>query len=365
MPHNVTEDRGATEDRGESRSERRGRRQPHDSGTAPMGLEEAEAEQLETCPGVRRLSSPAMMAELLGVPPAAVRHWIRTGLLQVAERSGSLEWLDYGQLVAGRRLASLLGAGLSLREIDAQLAGLGDGRDRPVVTERMVVDGRRLSIVRDGRLLGAGGQLHLGFYADAAEIGPTPADADDAAAILAFREWHRAPHDGRTAAGSAAAESDGPPPGGDIVAEILDLADDLEAAGDYVEAAEALRAVLQAQGPSAEVNVMLAELLYRSGDLTAARERYYAAIELDSEHLRARANLGCVLAELGEPELALAALEGVLRQEPEYADAHWHVAGVLRELGREPESRRHLRRFIELAPQSPWVDVARHRLEDA
>ena len=74
---------------------------------------------------------------------------------------------------------------------------------------------------------------------------------------------------------------------------------------------------------------MLAELLYRAGDLTAARERYYAAIELDPEHLRDRASLGCVLAELEEQELALAALEGVLRQEPEYADAHWHMAGVL------------------------------------
>lgn len=359
MPQNVTEDRG------DSRRGGRGGRKPSEHTTASTGNDQAEAEHVERCPGVRRLSSPAMMAELLGVPPAAVRHWIRTGLLHVAERSGSLEWLDYGQLVSGRRLASLLGAGLSLREIDAQLAGLNDGLDRPVVAERMVVDGRRLSIVRNGRLMGAGGQLHLGFYADAAEIGPAPAETDDAAAILAFREWHRGPHDGRAAGDSPAAESDGPLPGGDIVAEILDLADDLEAAGDYVEAAEALRAVLQAQGPSAEVNVMLAELLYRSGDLTAARERYYAAIELDSEHLRARANLGCVLAELGEPELALAALEGVLRQEPEYADAHWHVAGVLRDLGRESEARRHLRRFIELAPQSPWVDVARHRLDDA
>ena len=365
MPPNVTEDRGDTEDRVDSRTDRRGEPPSHTSGTTTAGLDDVESEHVENCLGVRRLSSPAMMAELLQVPPAAVRHWIRTGLLHVAERSGSLEWLDYGQLVAGRRLASLLGAGLSLREIDAQLAGLSDGRDRPVVTERMVVDGRRLSIVRDGRLMGAGGQLHLGFYADMAQPVSAPADADDAGAILAFREWYRASHDGGAAADSAATEPAGPLPGGDIVAEILDLADDLEAAGDYVEAAEALRAVLQAQGPSAEVNVTLAELLYRSGDLTAARERYYAALELDSEHLRARANLGCVLAELGEPELALAALEGVLRQEPDYADAHWHMAGVLRELGRDPEARRHLRRFIELAPQSPWVDVARHRLDDA
>lgn len=298
-----------------------------------------------------------MMADLLQVPPAAVRHWIRTGLLTVAERSGSLEWLDYEQLVAGRRLAGLLAAGLSLREIDAQLEGLAADHPAGFSAGRMVVDGRRLSIARDGMLLGAGGQMHLGFYAEAADAKPVEPNADDAAEIIVFR--------GHSPAGRGIGESREVEalPGGDVVAEILDLADDLEAAGEYAEAAEAVRAVLQAQGPTADVTFMLAELLYRAGDLTAARERYYAAIELDPEHVRARASLGCVLGELGEPDLAVAALEEVLRQEPDYADAHWHVAGVLADLGRGAEARRHLRRFIELAPQSPWVDLARRRLD--
>jgi tetratricopeptide (TPR) repeat protein len=107
---------------------------------------------------------------------------------------------------------------------------------------------------------------------------------------------------------------------------------------------------------------MLAELLYRAGDLTAARERYYTALECDADHLEARTSLGCVLAELGDHELALAALDGVLRQEPDYADAHWHVAGVLQACGRVTESRRHLRTFLTLAPESPWAALARDRL---
>jgi tetratricopeptide (TPR) repeat protein len=107
---------------------------------------------------------------------------------------------------------------------------------------------------------------------------------------------------------------------------------------------------------------MLAELLYRAGDLTAARERYYATIEIDGDHLQARSSLGCVLAELGEHELALAALEGVLRQEPDYADAHWHMAAVLTNLGRGPEARHHLRTFLDLAPESPWATSAREQL---
>jgi tetratricopeptide (TPR) repeat protein len=347
----------------QSQSQRSRRRRPAGGPQPAQDCNQTDAELPEQCPGVRRLSSPAMMADLLGVPPAAIRHWIRTGLLDVVERSGSLEWLDFSQLVVGRRLAALLAAGLSLREIDAQLSGLlkAAGPAATVAEGRMVVDGRRLSIARDGLLLGAGGQLHLSFYAEVVESSPVAADEPEDSGILVFE--HR---QGKLVRPGMAEEEVGRAlPGGDIVTEILDLADDLEAAGEYVEAAEALRAVLQAQGPTADVTFMLAELLYRAGDLTAARERYYATIELDPEHLRARASLGCVLAELEEPELALAALEGVLRQEPEYADAHWHMAGVLGELGREAEARRHLQRFVALAPQSPWVDVARHRLEDA
>jgi tetratricopeptide (TPR) repeat protein len=307
-------------------------------------------------PGVRRLYSAAMIADVLAVPPAAIRHWIRGGLLEVAARSGSLEWLDFGQLVVGRHLAGLLAAGLSLREIDAKLADLapGGGRAAAGAVDRVVADGRRLSIADGGRLLGAGGQLQLPFYADSISTGRRWPE-DDEPTVVGLAESLRAAED----------EAAAPPlPGGDVVAEILDLADDLEAAGEYAEAAEALRAVLQAQGPTPPVMFTLAELLYRAGDLTAARERYYATIEIDPEHLQARTSLGCVLGELGETELALAALEGVLRQEPDYADAHWHVAGVLGSMGRPADSRRHLRRFLTLAPQSPWANLARQRLAD-
>lgn len=336
MPPEVTDDPAATP----------ARRSRHAAAASCLPLDDGADH-----PGVRRLYTAAMMADVLDVPPAAVRHWIRSGLLEVAHSAGSLEWFDFGQLVVGRHLARLLSGGLSLREIDAQLAGLapGGGRAAARVVERVIVDGRRLSIHSDGQLLGAGGQRQFAFYTERLA---EPADDDPRIVELGERRGMR-----RDAFGP----EDGLPAGD--AAEILDLADDLEAAGEYVEAAEALRAVLQAEGPSARVSFMLAELLYRAGDLTAARERYYAAVELDPEHLRARASLGCVLAELGDHELALAALEGVLRQEPSYADAHWHIAGVLTDTGRPAEARHHLRRFLDLAPQSPWADMARDRLE--
>lgn len=304
--------------------------------------------------GIRRLYTVPMMADVLDVPVAAVRHWQRGGLLEPARRAGALEWFDFQQLVIGRRLAQLLAGGFSLREIDAKLAALSpDGAAAAArAAGRIVADGRRLSIRHDNRLLGAGGQLQLAFYAESLP------QADEPVAMPLTQTTRPVPiHD--LAIDIAIDDPDEP----DSAAELLDLAADLEAAGEYAEAAEALRAVLQADRPTAQVVFMLAELLYRAGDLTAARERYYAAVELDADHLEARASLGCVLAELGEYELALAALEGVLRQQPDYADAHWHLAGVLTDLGRRDDADRHLRTFLALAPASPWAKLAREQLD--
>jgi tetratricopeptide (TPR) repeat protein len=123
------------------------------------------------------------------------------------------------------------------------------------------------------------------------------------------------------------------------------------------------RAALVASGPRADVCFLLAELYYRQGDLSAARERYSMAIELDEDFVEARANLGCVLAELGQRELALAALEGALKFHPDYSDAHYHLARLLDDANRRAAALTHWQRFLELSPDSPWVDEARERVE--
>jgi len=354
MPGKVTDDRSTRPARPRS---------PHEPGKSPSRSGPTSAGRIATdvdAPAhdsmVRGLYTVPMMAAVLGVPVAAVRHWQRGGLLEPLRRAGALEWFDFQQLVVGRRLSRLLTGGLSLREIDAKLATLAPGGAAEAARAggRIVTDGRRLSIRRDNRLVGAGGQLQFGFYAES--LGN-----DDEPTIMPLTD--AAPFRAHAQAGSeidiSLDDADEPT----SMAELLDLAADLEAAGEFAEAAEAIRAVLQAEPPTAQVVFMLAELLYRAGDLTAARERYYAAVELDADHLEARASLGCVLAELHEHELAIAALEGVLRQQPDYADAHWHLAGVLEQVGKPDEATRHLRTFLALAPASPWAKLARERLD--
>lgn len=294
--------------------------------------------------GVRGLHTVAAIVAVVGVPPAAVRHWIRAGYLRPSRRAGRIEWFEYGELVVARRLARLLADGFALREIDARLAPLHPQGAAAAVRdgERIVVDGRRLNVRRGDDLLGGGGQRQFGFYAegvlDASPAAPRPHVVDRPAAPAL------------------------PDPS---AADLLAMAAELEAIGELEAATEALRALLQSGGPSAPVSFMLAELLYRAGDLTAARERYYVAIELEPDHLEARTSLACVLAELGDAELAEAALEGVLRQQPDYADAHWHLAGVLGTTGRDDDAVRHLRAFVSLAPDSPWVRTALERLGEA
>ena len=281
-----------------------------------------------------------LMSDVLGMPKAAIRHWVRHGLLTPSRRVGSLEWFDFEQMVAGRRLAAIMASGLTVSEIDAELAALGGGDAVAAARAdgRIVRDGRRLLLYCDGRLVGGGGQLHFQFLEDAVrcesphhpEVGVIPAPI--ASEPLAEPE------------------------------NLLDLAAELAAEGHLVEACEALRAILQSAPPTAEVTFLLAELLYRSGDLTAARERFYMAIEIDPDHLAARTSLGCLLAEMNETELAIAALDGVVSQQPDFADAHWQLAGLLEETGRFDEARGHLEAFVRLAPESPWTDAAREKL---
>jgi tetratricopeptide (TPR) repeat protein len=301
-------------------------------------------------PGVRGLHTVAMIAAVTRVPVAAVRHWIRAGFLRPVRRSGRIGWFDYGELVIARRLARLMGAGLELREIDARLAGLHPLGAVAAAREDagILVDGRRLSVRRGGQLLGAGGQRQFAFYGD---------DPDDQGAAFRF------PAEPWSTPFSAVRKDAVGGRGQALEGDLQAMAAELEAMGEFDAAAEALRALLQAAGPCAQVSFSLAELLYRAGDRTAARERYYAAIELEPDHLEARTSLGCVLAELGELDLAEAALDGVLSQQPDYADAHWHLAGVLEELGRRCDAQRHLRAFLALAPDSPWARSAQERLD--
>ena len=143
---------------------------------------------------------------------------------------------------------------------------------------------------------------------------------------------------------------------------MLVAAEELEDAGRIDEAIEWHRVILAKYGPSAEIVFGLGELLLRAGQVQAARERFYNAIEIDEDFVEARASLGCVLAETGQVDLAIAAFEGALAKDDHYPDVHYHLARSLDELGRSEDATKHWLRFLQLSPQSTWAEEALERL---
>ncbi len=299
---------------------------------------------------VRRLYTPAMLADLLGVSVAVVRRWQRRGLIRPVREVRRLAYFDFQEVATARRLAELLARGISPQRIEKQLLALRrvlPGVERPLAQLSAIVEGRDILLRQGDGLIDAGGQMRFDFDAENRCQEPFPPmamrdEAGDEKVPVTFSRSGLAPPD-----------------------ELLHLAEQYEDDGQLDAAEDAYRAALAAAPPRPEVCFQLAELLYRRGDLAAARERYYMAIELDADYVEARANLGCVLAELGQAELAVAAFEGALKYHGQYPDAHFHLARTLCDLSREAEAEPHWRAFLELAPESPWAEEARRWLNSS
>lgn len=307
-----------------------------------VGLLDAEAAQ-------RRLYTPAMLAEVLGVSVGEIRRWHRLGLIVPRREVLRLPYFDFEEVAAAKRLAQLLEAGASPAEISRKIEELekyAPGLARPLAELAVVVDGKQLLIRHGHQLRETTGQLRLDF-------GPEPIEGhSNDGEIISLQPFLAA------ACSSSNTDQHTRPDREEQLKQAL-LHDE---AGDLAAAANCYRAALAMGGPSATVCFQLADVLYRLGDLGAARERLFMALEIDDNFVEARANLGCILMELGEKDLAIAAFEGALTHHGDYPDVHFFLARALDEKGQRVKARPHWQRFLELAPASPWSEEARERL---
>jgi Flp pilus assembly protein TadD len=103
-------------------------------------------------------------------------------------------------------------------------------------------------------------------------------------------------------------------------------------------------------------------LSYEQGDLENASACFLRAVTVEPDNSVAHFNLGSVLDELAQLELARQHLRVAVRLDPRYADAHYNLAFVCDKLGSSIEARQHWQQYIHLDPGSPWCDYARQRL---
>ena len=292
----------------------------------------------------RQLYSAAMLAELVKVPVRAIRRWQRAGLIQPCETVLHLHYFDYEGLTTAKQLASWLHQGASVESIQKQVAEIRQrlGDEIAVSQLPLTADGKKLVLRAGDQYLESSGQLRFGFSGD------EEAGDEDVPATIQFR----APQT------NASTTPDGESSLENMLAQALAAEDN----DDFEAAIEWYRSALAAFGPNPDICFQLAELLYRQGDTQGARERYFMALELEPSLVEARANLGCVLAESGQLELAVAAFQGALAQFSDYADVHFHLARALDELGETNRALEHWQRFLELSPASPWAEEAQVRL---
>ena len=244
---------------------------------------------------VRRLYTPAMLAELLRVPVAIIRRWHRRGLIVPVREVRRLPYFDFQEVAAARRLAELLAAGMSPAAIE-QRAG------------------------RTGTMVaGRGAAVGPTFGHRRGQVNPAPPrgrpDGSGRPTAIRLRSGRVRRTDRPIGSASHLASPSrfslaGPAGRRHCPEEMVAWPPSSKRKVSLTPAAEMYRAAMAADGPTAEFCFQVAELLYRRGDWAAARERYYVAIELDEDYVEARANLGCVLAETGQRDLARGRVRG-------------------------------------------------------
>lgn len=292
---------------------------------------------------LHRRCTPAMLSQMLNVSVHQIRRWERMGLIKAVAHVCRLPFFDFQEVAGARRLAELVEAGVSVKEIQTSLARLesvvGVGQ-RPLAQLEILAGGRHV-LYRDstGRLKTAQGQRMFDF------AGPPAGEPTEPESLLLPAE----PSADRSRWTAT-----------DWFDEARRLADD----GDLAPAVEMLRMSLMDDPDAPEVHFYLAEVFYRQGNVAGALERYYVAVESDHNYLEAWTQIGCLLAELQQFPSAIEAFDIALDIHSDYPDAHLHKAETLHQAGRSDEAVAHWRKYLEFDQSGPWAEAARKRLEE-
>ncbi len=146
------------------------------------------------------------------------------------------------------------------------------------------------------------------------------------------------------------------------VVRLCESAWNLEREGYWEEAARLYRGALLAGGLDAGVCFRLGKLLYLLGDFSAARERFYATLELDEDFVDARFELAKTLVSLGEFDGAVASFEGALAERPDDPNVRFELGKLYLRLGRREAAIDELRQAAATLDDEKIADDVRRLL---
>lgn len=268
------------------------------------------------------------LARSCGVTQAALRSWLRRGVLDLLMPPSARPWHEPGACFLARRVFRALGrlhvCGWTSRRIDIELRNALAWIDDPIEALDALVcalgSGRTWLALADGRRVDRSGQLWL------------PLEDGDSGSLFRHRTH----------------------------AQWFELGVVAEREGRLDAALQAYEQAKHGGDPRAWFN--LGNVHRHQGEMLLALDDYRHAIAIRPYYVEAWNNLGVVQVELGQLGEALGSFRQALRYAPWYADAHFNLADALAAMGQFEAARSHWRAYLLHDASSAWAELARTRL---
>jgi tetratricopeptide (TPR) repeat protein len=277
---------------------------------------------------VKKLYDQREVSKLTGISESQIRYWDRQGLITHLEKDRGRLWFDFQSLVAFRTVRELRRQGVSLRKIRncvEKLRKIMPGLKQPLSEVR-------ISLVQDQLILGKNCRRF------------TP----EGQLFMDFSEEER----GKVTQATEACD------------ELFFQALEDEDAGRLADAREKYEKLLATNPDHVDALVNLGTILFLADAETAAASRYLQALAINPDHVEGNYNLANLLEGQGELDAAVLFYKKAIQAEPDFADAHFNLAMILEALGNAARARDHWRRYLELNPESKWVDFIKRRLDE-
>lgn len=264
--------------------------------------------------------STQQVADLIGINPNRVRHYVRRKLLRPARGTRGHFRFSFQDVVLLRTAKGMTDARISIRQTNRALAKLQTDLKsvRSLSAVRIYAHGNAVVVREDDTVWEVeSGQMTIDFgiqalAANVAQLARDSAGGGKPPELLDSDEWYN-------------------------------LGLDLEEV-DPEQAPDAYKQAVRLDPQNSDAHVNLGRLYQLKGDLRRAKQHYEKALSVHADHELANYNLGTIFDELEQREKAA----DYYQRAPAVPDAHYNLARIRELEGDELNAKRHLRQYQRL-----------------